>query len=455
MAGVRKNLAATLYSNAAKIGGQLLLVPVYLHFWGPERYGWWLVLYAIPACFSFLDAGISNSLGNTLTMAYQRKELGQAQRMLNAVWKYQTLGLCAGFVLFAAAVLFCPMRRWLALERLGAFEFAAASLVLCLYTLLSIQLGVFTAIFRAAGRFDQFVRWNAHARLVEVAASILVLGCGAGIAGVALALLLVRGFLLAGYWRWGRKVLPELKMIWSDAPWSEFRKLLATGIAFMAFPASGGIINQGSAILLNRQLGPVAVVALSVCRQLARLYLNLITALFVALQPELTSAYAAGDRARLRLLYAAGLGVVLWTAAPAVLTMVLAGPFVISLWTKTAVVAGPLLMMACGVEAVVTVLGLNAALPAYASNRHVAVCASLLFCTVAGFLPAVLLAGRAGVAAVPASFAATAMVFAAHAFLASSAVVEAAPGEIFRLSLNPALLVRLALGRRPRQMPAS
>lgn len=455
MAGVRKNLAATLYSTVSSVGGQFLLVPVFLYFWGAERYGWWLVLYAIPACFTFLDAGISNSLGNALTIAYHRKELRQAQQMLNAVWKYQTLGLILGFVLFAAAILFLPLRRWLALERLGAVEFATASLVLCIYTALSLQLGVFTAIFRAAGRFDQFVRWNAHARLVEVAATIIALACGSGIVGVALALLLVRSILIAGYWISGRKALPELKMSWSDAPWSEFRKLLATGIAFMVFPVTGGITNQGSAILLNHLLGPVAVVALSVARQLARLYLNLIQAVFVALHPELTSAYAANDYKRMQSLYEGGLCLIVWTAVPALLAMVLAGPFAITLWTKSAVHVGPMLMLACGVEAVVAVLGLNAALPVFASNRHVAVCASFLLCTLAAFVPAALLVGRSGVVAVPASFAATGLVYAIHAFFASSAVVQASPGEIFRRAMNPARLVRLTLGQRSRQEAAS
>jgi O-antigen/teichoic acid export membrane protein len=447
MAGVRKNLTASLYATATSVGGQLLLVPVYLHFWGTERYGWWLVLYAIPACFTFLDAGIANSLGNALTIAYQRKEFPQAQRMLNAVWKYQTLGLSIGLILFGAAVIFLPVRGWLALERVGASEFAIASLVLCLYALLSIQLGLFTAVYRAAGRFDQFVRWNAHARLVEVGATILALAFGAGIVGAAVALVTVRLTLLAGYWLWGGKVLPELTMTWSDAPWGEFMKLLSPGVAFMVLPAGVGIVNQGSAILLNHQLGPFAVVALSVSRQLARLYLNLIYALFVALHPEVTSAYATDDGDRLRSLYAAGLGVVAWTAAPAVLTMVLAGPIVVELWTKSAVLVGPVLMLACALEAVVAVLGLNAALPAYASNRHIAVCTSYLLCTVGGFLPAVLLVNWIGAAAVPASFAATGMLFAAHALVAGSAVVRVAPAEIVRLAVNPALMVRLAFGR--------
>jgi O-antigen/teichoic acid export membrane protein len=452
MAGVRKNLAATLYSNGAYIGGQFLLVPVYLHFWGPERYGWWLVLYAIPACFNFLDAGISNSLGNALTITYQRKEMRQAQQMLNAVWKFQTLGIVIGIALFAVAVLFLPMRHWLALESLGAVEFAIASLVLCIYTALSLQLGVFTAIFRAAGRFDQFVRWNTHARLMEVAASILVLACGAGIVGVALALLFVRGTLITGYWISGRKVLPELTLTWSDAPWSEFRKLLTMGIAFMAFPVANGIANQGSAILLNHQLGPVAVVALSVSRQLARLYLNLVNALSIALHPELTSAYAIGDFYRLKSLYAVGLGVVAWTAVPAVLAMGLFGPFAITLWTKSAVQVGSVLLMACGVESVVTLLGTNAALPALASNRHIAVSAAFLLCTVAAFFPAALWAGD-GPTAIPASFAATGLVFAGYAFVVSSAVVRTTPGDIFRRAINPSLLLRLFFRRRLRQMP--
>ncbi len=89
MASVKLNFASTLYANAANIGGQLLLVPVYLRFWGTERYGWWLTAFAIPACFTFIDCGIGNSLGNSLTMAYERKEFKSAQQMLNSAWKYQ------------------------------------------------------------------------------------------------------------------------------------------------------------------------------------------------------------------------------------------------------------------------------------------------------------------------------------------------------------------------------
>ena len=453
MAGIRKNLAATLYSNVANIGGQLLLVPFYLHFWGTERYGWWLVLYAIPACFTFLDAGISNSLGNALTIAYHRKEFRKAQQMLSAVWKFQTLGLILGFALFTAAVLFLPMRRWLSLENLGAVEFGITSLVLCIYTALSLQLGVFTAIYRAAGRFDQFVRWNAHARLAEVLASVLVMACGAGIVGVAVAILFVRGTLTAGYWIFGIKVLPEIKMTWSDAPWDVFKNLLTTGIAFMVLPVGAGIVNQGSAILLNHQLGPFAVVALSVCRQLARLYLNLITAVSSALHPELTSAYATGDFQRMRTLYAAGLSVVGWTSIPAVLGMVLAGPFMVALWTKSEVHVDSMLMMACGLEAVVALLGLNAALPAYASNRHAAVCVSNLLCTIAAFFPAALLVKAWGTSAVPASFAAMGMVFVGHSFFSSLSVVRATPRQVFLHAANPATLVRLISGYRCQQRP--
>lgn len=447
MAGVRKNFAATLYSNAASIGGQLLLVPVFLHFWGAKQYGSWLVLFAIPACFTFLDAGLGNSLGNTLTIAYKRSEFLRAEQLLNSFLKYQTLTLIGGYALFIIAVFALPLRHWLGVEEVRFFDFAATSLMLALYTLLSLQLGLFTAIFRAAARFNQFVLWNSHAKIVEIGGSIIVLMAGGGLVALALTLVTLRAGLLVLFWIAGRKVLPEIRITWETASFSTFKSLLAAGIAFSTLPMAAGIINQGSAVLLNQQMGPVAVVALSVARQLARLYYNLMNALFLALHPEMTLAYAAGDHERLRRLYAGGLGVVLWTSVPAILMLAIFGPFVIELWTKSTIVVGSILLMFCAIEAVIAVLGQNAALPAYASNRPVSVCLSYLICTAGGFLPAVWFVDKWGVAVLPASFALTGIVFTIHAFIVSTAIVQSTPKGIAQLFADFGLMARLGSGR--------
>jgi hypothetical protein len=102
--------------------------------------------------------------------------------------------------------------------------------------------------------------------------------------------------------------------------------------------------------------------------------------------------------------------------------------------------------MACAIEAAASALGQNAALPAYASNRHIGVCISFLVCTVAGFIPAAFFVHAGGPAIVPLSFAATTMAFAAHGVLVSAVVVGSVPSQVLRLATSPAFLIKLLLG---------
>ncbi len=263
---------------------------------------------------------------------------------------------------------------------------------------------------------------------------------GAHLLGVAALIAANRVAFIVFCWMRTQSLVTEIHFSWSGGSLQQFKVLLLQGTAFMSLPISSGLVNQGSAVVVNHQIGAVSVVTISVARQVARLYWNVMNALFVAIHPELTRAYALDDRHRLQRLYAGAMGAVLWTALPALLGMVLFGPFAISVWTKSAVPVTRLLLLACGIEAVVAALGQNAALPAYASNRCVGVCAFYLLFTLAAFLPALLLLGMGGLPVLPCSFAATGVLFASYAFVVGTRIVRSYPGTILRLSVRTSTL---------------
>jgi O-antigen/teichoic acid export membrane protein len=440
MPSVRKNFAATLYSLLTTSGGQLLLVPIFLACWGAQRYGWWLVLYTIPAYFTFSDAGMSNSLGNALTIAYQRSKFAEAQQMLNATWKFQFLSWIVVFILFVGGLFFLPMQSWLALNGMERAQFVGCSILLCFFALLSLQFGIFTAIFRAAGRFDQFVRLNSHGRVVEIVVTILVLLFGGGMIGVAIGILCVKAAIFFVCWRMHKTLLGGIKLSWQDAPWSAFRSLLPSGLAFMTAPLGMAFVNQGSTLLVNHQIGPVAVVTLNVCRQLARQYQSLMNALMTALHPELTRMYASRNLRRMRELYSTSIAIVFWTAVPALFALAFMGPVVIAFWTKSAAVVSGAIVAWCGMEAIMASLGQNAALPSYAANRPIAVCVSFLICNAIGLFAAAVLSKEGALVVIPTCFAVTNVIFTCYAFYLGVRVVEGSMSVIVRNAISPAVL---------------
>jgi hypothetical protein len=63
-----RNLGANAYGQAITILIQLVSVPLYLHYWGKQLYGEWLILSAIPAYLALSDIGFASVTANDMTM---------------------------------------------------------------------------------------------------------------------------------------------------------------------------------------------------------------------------------------------------------------------------------------------------------------------------------------------------------------------------------------------------
>jgi hypothetical protein len=62
------SFGATILGPAVTVLVQLVNVPVMLRFWGPELYGEWLLLSAIPTYLLLTDMGFGNVAGSDMTI---------------------------------------------------------------------------------------------------------------------------------------------------------------------------------------------------------------------------------------------------------------------------------------------------------------------------------------------------------------------------------------------------
>ncbi len=368
MAGVKHNLAANLYATAAVAVGQIALVPLFLHFWGQAYYGLWLVLSAVPAYLALSDIGIGNALGNEFAIAVERGETVRAENLIGAVWRFQTWFALVLTLLMVGALALLPLQFWLKGTAISSRDFTAVFLLLTAYSLLPLQIGSFSGVYRAAGAFPQYLLLQGHMRVLEVLGTALLLWSHATMVSLAALLVLGRIIMLSILTLRAKRLLPALSFHWRAGTWDDFRSLLPAGAGFFAFPVGNALINQGVTLVANSVGGSGAVVVLSVCRQVGRVFLQGSSLLFTSLHPELTTAYARQDRPRLQRLQAGAFGLTLLLGAFFSAGAFVWGGWMVQKWTGMPAVAG-FFVGVFAVEAVTAALGNLALIIPWATSR--------------------------------------------------------------------------------------
>lgn len=415
MARLRRNIIGNFYFTGAYIGTQLLLVPLYLHYWGAASYGAWLVLFTIPSFFAFTDAGLANTVGNAFTLALERGELHDAEAKLNAAWKYQALAWLVIFACFCTFLGFCPVQRWLGVDGIPAGVFVPTILLLCLGSLVWLQAGILSAIFRGARAYHSYLAWRGHTCVAEAVSVIAVLALGGGFVAVAFAMFLVRFLGAVALFIHGRALLPQLRPAIFSGKWSELVSMLPSGISFLSFPIANALTNQGTVLALIHLGGPAAIVLLSVVRQLTRVFAHGSSILMGALHPEMTIAYGSGDQPRIRRLQSVAVVVPGLAAGPYLLGLVLFGGMVVGWWTRKDLGVTRPLLLACGVEAISFGCTSLWSLVPWATNRIKMLSVMYWLGNIVALAAGIVLYAGIGLIAFPCAFALTQSVYCALA----------------------------------------
>jgi O-antigen/teichoic acid export membrane protein len=384
MGTLSKSLAATFYNLATSVGGQLLMVPLYVHAWGPEKYGSWLLLIGTSAYVGLLDLGVGQSFGNQLTISSKKTDSSEATKLLGAFTRFQiyaTISIIASAVVIVKAF---SVSDALGILNTKESELKTSVILLLLYGLAGYWSGTQSSILRTCGEFHTYLYLASHARAAELVVTIAVVTLTEDVRILAAAMLVVRIGLLTYTGFFLSKIDTRIKLDLKQGDISAIVQLIPSGVGFLSLPLSALVVNHQALLMLNRELGPASVVALSACRQIARIYFYVNNAISVALHPEYTSAYAAGNMSKVVSLYSSSLGIIAITILPSTLLLAGAGTFIIDAWLSKAVTVSAVLMAACSLESTTHCLAQNATLPAYATNSHQAVsCWSFLLNIVA------------------------------------------------------------------------
>lgn len=334
----RLNILANGFSRLNATLIQLFGTPLFLVFWGVDLYGEWLLLATIPTYLMLGDVGFSGVAQNEMSIRTSAGDRAAALRIFKAAFIFLILIFVLGAGLVAGALWFVPFETWFNFSKLD-HQAAWLVVVWLLVKLAATQIiGLVIGVFRAEGRNAQGITHYNVTVLGQYVIMITAVGLGVSPENVAAIDAFLSVLVLAVFWRFGKRLWPDLGVFGANLRAGEIRRLVRPSLAFFGCTMSQALVLQGSTTLVGVLLGPQAVVVFNTMRTLTRIPQQVVETVANSLGPEMSLAHGASDLETMRRLYRQAIALNIWSAAAVCVVLMVAGQPFYEFWTRGEVI---------------------------------------------------------------------------------------------------------------------
>jgi O-antigen/teichoic acid export membrane protein len=296
----RRALLTTLAAGLAKVAGMiatLATIPITAPYLGPERFGLFMTISAVPLLLSFTDFGIGNGLLTELAKAHGRSEKAEARTLVSSAF---FMMLATATVLIAA---FVGTYRWIRWDRLfnvhssqAIAEAGPALLVFGVSIALNMPLGIVQRMQQAFQEGFSANLWLGFGNLLSFGLLILFVRLGLGlpwlVLGVAGGPVLTSVLNLSVEFGWVRRWLAPHP---SQVRLAASRKVMGTGLLIFSSQISAALLLSSPVLLMARNSGQASVASYSVLQRLYSVFVVGSSLLMTPLWPAYSEAFAKGD----------------------------------------------------------------------------------------------------------------------------------------------------------------
>ncbi|HEY0784464.1 MAG TPA: hypothetical protein VGD62_01255 [Acidobacteriaceae bacterium] len=327
---IAKLFAAQNANQLVVMVTQLLLPAAFIRTFGVSVYGQWIALSAAVSYLSTLNYGLQTYTNMQMTIHYNRGELQECRETQSAGLRILLTAFFGAAVLLLVIFLL-PINSLLHLTISSAVAHWTLYL-LGMQVMSSMLFGFFAGSYmvfgeahRGAhyGNANQLVGMLVMVGLIEMHRSFAVIAGGQMAVTMTLSLFLCYDL--------GRR-RPDLKptmRYWKEGSLSG---ILKPSSQYMLLASSGMLAYQVPVILMQRFLGPGAVVVFSLTRTIYSMSRRILYLVTNSLSAEITLIYGKQDWPRLQRLYDLSERIVLLITPPVTFGSMLATPLLLQLW---------------------------------------------------------------------------------------------------------------------------
>lgn len=337
--GLLGNLGAQGAALVVQLIVALVTVPVFAGTWGLETFGVWLLLLTLPACLTLADLGYPAAAAVEMATLVARGERAQAQEL----YRQATGMACTG----AAVVLLLATGLLFGLGEGSLLPFPAArdlgvvttAVLLAGFAMAGIVTRALFAALRATGHNASGTYIIAATALLNVILAAICALAGFGLPGAAAGYLVGELIGTLAMALAVRRLVPDMRPALLPRGYDKLAPLGRPALAIIFVLIGQTLVLQGATLALGFAAGAAAVPAFVAARTLARLGIQSVGVVNLAVIPEMTFARSRGDGERVSDLVAANLSVAVVLLVPGSIMFAIFGSAVIDLWSGSVIAA--------------------------------------------------------------------------------------------------------------------
>jgi O-antigen/teichoic acid export membrane protein len=328
-----KGLGANAFGQIVTIIVQIVSVPIFIRFWGVEKYGEWLILTSIVLYFTLSDVGFGSAAANEMTMRVSQGDREAALSIFQSVWLLIDILILIILLIILTIIWFLPLSSWLNLTHISNPEAMGIILLLAMEALIGQHIGIALAGFQCEGNYGAGILFFNVVRLLAFGSVSVAVCLGASPLIAAFVLFCIFGMGTLGMLLDLRRRSPWLSFGFQYANLSDIKRLTAPAVTIMGFPVGQAIVQQGMTIVIGTTLGPASVTLFSVLRTLSRTAWQMLNIVNNSIRPELSVALGTGDLPLARTLHRRSCQTAFWLALVTVSGLFFTGEWIFRTWT--------------------------------------------------------------------------------------------------------------------------
>jgi len=328
----RKNVIANFFKIGVILINQILLVPIYLKFWGVELYGDWIVLSAITSFFTMSDAGLNNVTINRFCIKFSQGELDECSSLIVNNYIFVFLTAISVTLLTIIVLILFDIRTILSLNVISSFEASAVIILLLLQVFIQMVSTISNSIYHAKGLASRATYFDNIARLFSGFGILAGIYCHFSLVMVVVLSSLPYLFSLV-YKYFNSKILYDVGLTLQKADMALFKKVIRPSMSYLTFPIGNVFIFQVFSLILNKFLGPTLLVQFNTTRTMANFIRSIVQSIAHAVKPEFSMLYGLKNFVRLKLLLRKTILICLTCSILSSVAVLFFGDYIYQKWT--------------------------------------------------------------------------------------------------------------------------
>lgn len=369
VSAIKKNIIANLFGVGVNLLNQIVLVPIYIVYWGNDLYADWLVLTSITVIFSMSDVGLNSVIQNRFAISLSQNRSQECNSLLSTNVTIVTSIFVLSLAFMGIFVSCVNLVECLGLHTINRREANIIVFLIVIRVFITMYSQIKNAVYRAKHKSSRCTYMDKTAILVCVFITIICLYSHLNMA-LLCAILCIPPLIVLVVKYYDSRKLFIFRFSINEVTWRLFYSLLKPSVAFFAFPIGNALILQGYTFIVNKYFGADEVVSYNTTRTMCNFIITLLGTVQAAVWPEYSIAYGVKDYSRMRSLHSKAMTTTLLGAFLISIIIIIFGPLIFHLWTKGKVEFDYSLMLVFLIAIIFKMFWTASGVTLMATNQH-------------------------------------------------------------------------------------